>query len=254
MKTVHSTIDLFGVQFLLGVFILSVWGSAPLWAQTPSEDDRDRVSRMHAGLALGLTQPLGEFQDHVRLGGGLLGHFRVALDPRGLVSLRIDGGFLMYGNETQRVCLSPTVGCRIEVDLTTSNNIVLLSVGPEVSVPAGAARLYGKAGIGGDYFFTSSHVQGDVQNRPFATTRNFSDGGLAWTTGGGVEIPVARARGVPIALDLGLSYQRNGRREYLTRGDIIDLPDGSIAFDAKRSDANFLLWRVGVSVGLPSRR
>ena len=42
-------------------------------------------------------------------------------------------------------------------------------------------------------------------------------------------------------------------REYLTRGGIIDEPDGSISLDVKRSEADFLLWRIGASVGIVPR-
>lgn len=223
--------------------------AAPSGAQ---ETARDQSPRMAAGAALAIAQPRGEFSEYVDVGGGIMGHFRVALDDAGLLSLRVQGGFLTYGNETQRVCLSETVGCRIEVDLTTSNNIVLLGVGPELAVPLGRTRVYGHGTLGLGYFSTDSSVRGTsgVGEDPFASTRNYGDGGVAWNGGGGVEIPLGRLQDQPVLLDLGLSYQGNGRREYLTRGGIRDLPDGSLEFDVKRSQANFWLWRLGVSVGV----
>jgi hypothetical protein len=207
--------------------------------------------RMHAGLALAVAQPVGEFSDYVGAGGGLQGFFRVGLDPRGIVSLRVTGGFLQYGSETKRVCLSTTVGCRIEVDLTTSNNIILFGVGPELAVPIGRVRLYGNATAGLGYFSTDSSVKGATGGQDsFASTNNYGDGGFAWTGGGGIEVRVAQPKGVPISIDFGLSHQGNGRREYLTEGGITDRPDGSIVLDVKRSDADFILWRIGVSVGI----
>jgi hypothetical protein len=176
--------------------------------------------------------------------------FRVDLDPRGVFGLRLNGTFLNYGSETKRVCLSSTVGCRIEVDLTTSNNIFLVGLGPELALPLGRSRIYGNGSIGFGYFSTDSEVKGSSQGDAFATTRNYGDGGFSWHGGGGFEIFLAEASRTPISLDIGLSYQGNGRREYLTRGGITDLPDGSIQLDVKRSDANFLLWRLGVSLGL----
>lgn len=206
--------------------------------------------RFHAGLSGVVAQPLGEFDDYVDVGGGLEAHFRVNLDRRGIVSLRAQAGFVNYGSETKRVCLSQTVGCRIQVDLTTSNNIFLLGVGPELGLPLGPVRLYGNATVGLGHFSTDSRVEGTSgADDPFATTTNFSDGGFAWTAGGGLQVRVAEASGSPISIDLGTTYQRNGLREYLTEGGIIDRPDGSIELDVRRSEANLLLWRIGVSVG-----
>jgi hypothetical protein len=223
--------------------------AAPLAGQTP---DTLGLPRFYAGAAVAVAQPLGEFDDYVNVGGGLDAFFRVRLDEAGVVSLRVHGGFLTYGNETRRVCLSETVGCRIQVDLTTSNNIVLFGLGPELGVPLGRVRLYGNGSIGFDYFSTDSSVEGTSTDEPFASTTNFSDGGFSYNAGGGVEIRVAQARTLPISIDLGVAYQGNGRREYLTRGGIIDRPDGSLDFDVKRSEANFLLWRIGATVGIRS--
>jgi len=240
-----------GVLLVLG----GVLGGPPgLCAQASPSGEHHMAPRLHVGGGIAVAQPLGEFNEYVRVGGGILGFGRLQLDERGLVSLRLQGGFLTYGRETERVCLSETVGCRIEVDLTTSNNILLMGIGPELGVPLGNARMYGNAMLGFDYFSTDSQVSGSFEQEPFASTRNFGDGGLSWNLGGGLELPIARARAAPIALDVGLSYQGNGRREYLTRGDIRDRPDGSLEFDVKRSDANFLVWRLGVSVGIPGLR
>jgi hypothetical protein len=210
------------------------------------------LPRAYAGIAAAVAQPLDEFDEYVNVGGGIDGFFRVRLDDAGFVSLRLHGGFLTYGSETKRVCLSETVGCRIQVDLTTSNNIFLFGLGPELAVPLGRVRLYGNGSVGFDYFSTDSNVSGTSTENPFASTRNYGDGGFSWNAGGGLEIRVAEARTLPIAIDLGLAYQGNGRREYLTRGGIIDRPDGSLEFDVKRSQANFLLWRIGASVGIRS--
>lgn len=229
---------------LLVPFVLS-GPRAPLGAQAPDSAD----PRFHAGLSAIVAQPLGEFDDYVDVGGGLQAHFRVNLDPAGIVGLRFQGGFVNYGHETRQVCLSQTVGCRITVDLTTSNNIFILAAGPEIGVPLGPVRLYANGGIGLGYFSTDSHVSGTSDSEPFARTENYGDGGLALNGGGGAQIRIARAQEMPVSIDLGVSYQRNGQREYLTEGGIRDLPDGSIELDVRRSDANLLLWQLGVSVG-----
>lgn len=215
--------------------------------QTTGDDFRPRH---FAGASLAIAQPRGEFAEYVPVGGGLSAFFRSQVDESGWVAIRFQGSFLNYGNETKRVCFSGTVGCRVELDLTTSNNIFLIGAGPELAIPLGTSRLYGNATAGYSYFWTDSKVGGTVEDEPFASTTNYSDGGFSWSFGGGLEIGLGRAGDLPILLDLGFAHHGNGRREYLTEGGITDTPGGEIELDVKRSDAGFFLWRLGVSVGL----
>lgn len=235
---------------LLAVALLWIGTPARVVGQMGTDAGGDRSSRVSAGLAVAVAQPLGEFSEYVSVGGGLHGFLRVGLDGTGLIGLRVDGGVLTYGNETERVCLGGQVGCRIQVDLTTSNNILLFGVGPELAVPLGSSRIYGAGTVGLGYFSTDSRVSGSGESDPFASSRNYGDGGLSWTLLGGVEIPLGQVQGSRVSLDLGATYQRNGRREYLTRGAITEGEDGSLEFDVTRSEADFLLWRFGVAVGL----
>jgi hypothetical protein len=205
--------------------------------------------RAFAGGGLMVAQPVGEFSDFIGAGFGAGGHFLVKLDRRGILGFRADGGFIVYGHERQRVCLSTTVGCRIEVDLTTTNNIVFASIGPQLSVPAGAVQPYVNASMGFSYFATSSSISdtGIGDDEDFSTT-NFDDGTFAWQAGTGLRIPL-RTR-TPVLLDVGARYNTNGRVEYLRKGDIIDNPDGSITLTPQRSEANLVTWLIGVSVGI----
>jgi len=254
-----------GVVRLLTLTLAMVLALAlPLAAPAAAQNTWDRegespstwAPRTQAGGAFVIGQPLGEFRDYVRAGFGLDGFWRVGLDPDGWVSLRVDGAFLVYGQETNRVCLSATVGCRIQVDVTTSNSIVAAGLGPELAIPLGptGGGLYGGMSAGFSYFSTDSRVGGtqDPPDAAFASTRNFSDGGFAWTASGGLRFPVTRGR-TPVSVDLGVRRVGSGRREYLTRGDISERPDGSLEFNVRRSEADLLLWRIGVAVGLGGR-
>ncbi len=210
--------------------------------------------RAQAGGALFIAQPVGEFADYVDVGVGLGGHLLVRLDPAGAVSLRLDGGFVNSGRESKRVCLSRTIGCRILVDLVTSNNILFGSIGPQLAVPSGPVRPYVNGGIGLSYFATTSSVSGtSSSDDDFARTTNFDDVTLAWSAGGGLYIPL-RIGSTAFAIDLGARYLLNGEVEYLREGDIEDHPDGSITLHPTRSEANLLVWQIGVSFGIPSGR
>ena len=63
---------------------------------------------------------------------------------------------------------------------------------------------------------------------------------------------VSRGR-VPIDLNLGARYHENGRVEYLTKGDIVDNPDGSVTMYPVLSEANLMSYHFGVSIGIPRR-
>ena len=194
--------------------------------------------------------PVGEFADYIDTGFGIgfVGHLNLAGD--GALRLRLDGGFVQYGNETREVCLTT---CRIVVDLTTSNNIVFGSIGPELMVPRGFIRPYVNAGIGGAYFTTTSHFDGESDNQDFANTTNFDDGTFALTAGGGLYIPLSVSN-TPISIDLGARYHRNGQVRFLREGDIEDLPGGDIVIHPQHSNADLVTLQLGVSVGLRARQ
>ncbi|MEP7344592.1 MAG: hypothetical protein ABI877_04980, partial [Gemmatimonadaceae bacterium] len=191
----------------------------------PVHDPFSRDWRFEVGGSFNYGLPQGEFRDNVRQGFGVDGFFRWNFDRRGVLSLRTDGGYLGYGRETKRVPLSGTIGGRILVDLTTSNNIVHLGMGPQLTAPNGPFRPYVNGGIGFSYFFTESSVEGSNNNsEPFASTTNYDDFTLSLTSGGGILIPMGVRRDV--SLDLGVQYQNNGQVSYLRKGSIVDLPNG----------------------------
>jgi len=232
-------------------------GPAALAAQDsgqtqPAQDEAqwEVAPRLWTGGGLTVAQPRGEFADYVRAGIGIGGFFRASLDQHGILSLRADLGFMTYGRETQRIPLSETVGTLIEADLTTSNNIVVVGLGPEVGIPVGPVRLYGGGSAGYTYFHTDSELEGTRQDQePLFRTRNHSDGGFAWSGGGGLQVQVSGGR-TPVLVDLGATYHSNGRREYVTRDGIVTDAEGRPDIQTTRSDADFLVWRLGVSVGL----
>lgn len=222
--------------------------ASALQAQTPAP------SRFAGNVSAIVAQPVGEFDEYVNVGFGLGGNFRVNLGGSGVASLRFDAGYINYGRETQRVCLSETVGCRIVVDLTTTNNIVFGQAGLQLGVPRGPVRPYVHGGIGYSYFFTESSVEGTNNNEdPFASTTNFDDGTFSWTGGGGLLIPLSSGA-TPIALDLGVRYLNNNEVDYLTKGSIEDNPDGSIDIFPTRSEAHLVTYTIGVTIGFGGPR
>src|SRR5919202_1492482 len=96
---------------------------------------------------------------------------------RGALAARLDGGFLNYGRETLRLPLSDRAGGgRVRLDVTTTNDIVWLGVGPQIMAPRGLVRPYINGTAGVSYFATVSSVSGrDDLNASFAHDTNLED-------------------------------------------------------------------------------
>lgn len=199
-----------------------------------------------------VAQPIGGFRSNVDVAWGFGTAIRHNFSWFTPLALRGDFGFLNYGNERKRVPLSQTVN-RVLVDMNTTNNIALVTFGPELSIPRGPIRPYVYGFAGFSYFFTESSVGDDNDGGSFARTTNFDDGGLSTGFGGGLRIPINLRRAY-VAIDGGARRTYNGTRNYLRRGDIRDQPDGSLLFNARTTEADFWQFHLGASIGSRSRR
>ena len=215
--------------------------------------ERSAPARSGWGLdiAFQVAQPVHEFADNVSnafgVGSSLRHHFSW-FRPLGL---RGDVAIMNYGNERQRVPLSSAVN-RVTVEMNTSNNILLVGGGPELAVMRGPVRPYVHGFIGYSYFFTESSVGDDNGGGAFARSTNFDDGGFASGGGAGIRLPL-RARTTEISIDGGARFMRNGVRTYLRRGDVIDLPDGTLQFTPRTTNADFWVYYLGMSLDFRRR-
>lgn len=208
--------------------------------------DSTTIPRWHVGGAFDIGQPTGRFKQNVSNAVGLQAHLLLRLDARGNTALRLQAGWLNYGHESEQVCLGATPGCRIRANVSTSNSIVSLSIGPEWSVPLRKIRLYGHGLVGVSRFATLSALGGGILPDVVAADENYGDTGFFWSGGGGIQLRLNKRS----ALDVGVAYQGHGRRNYLIEGGITDNPDGSLDFDVKRSAADLVTIRLGFSTAL----
>jgi len=233
------------------VAALAALGATTLSAQaSPAQRANSNLPRGYGDINFAVARPLGDLGDFIGEGYGVTGGFVWNLDRDRVFGIRAEGGFVQYGNEQTDACL---VNCRIQVDVNTSNDIVFGGIGPQISVPTGPVRPYMNATAGFSYFFTHSSVSGDDDSYDQFDTTNHDDVVFALTGGGGLLIPLSMWN-APVLLDLGATFHRNGKATYLREGSIRDFPDGSIRIDPIRSDANFITYRIGISVGIPTRR
>jgi len=214
-----------------------------------SDTSAVNLPRWHVGLAAEAGQPVGEFKRHVNNAAGVQGLALLRLDRYGQVSLRLQGGWLNYGHESQRSCLETAPRCRVAVDVTTANGILSLALGPQFSVPLGRVRTYGYGLVGMSRLATVSGLGGGLLPDMVAADENFGDGGFVWSGGVGLQLPVRRRTSV----DIGVGYESHGVRDYLIKGGLTDQPDGSLGFDIKRSKADLFAIRIGFTTAIGRR-
>lgn len=239
-------------QFL-SAFAALLCLAAPASAQpTPPVRDSQAVTipRWHAGLSADAGQPVGDFKRNVNNAAGVQGHLLLRLDRYGLASLRLQGGWLNYGHESQRSCLGTAPHCRVAVNLTTANGIFSLALGPQFAVPLGRLRAYGYGLAGMSRFATVSGLGGGLLPDLVGGSENYGDGGLVLSGGIGLQLPVHRHT----TIDIAVGYERHGERDYLIKGGLTDQPDGSLGLDIKRSKADLYAFRLGVTTELRWRR
>jgi len=200
------------------------------------------VPRVWVTAAAQYARATGEFARYVRDGGGLDGSLIVGLGANSNIALRISGQLLIYGSQTRRYDMLPG----ITADVTTSNLITGLMVGPQVNAGTHGVRAYGFVGVGFNYFATTSEVTGSGSSEPFATSTNYDDITLALEGGGGVLLWL----GGTTSLDLGARYVSNGHVSYVTRQGVTVI-GGNFLVHPINSEVTLVVYHIGVSIGLP---
>ena len=202
--------------------------------------------RAFLGLSFVAGNPVGDLGTFFDQGFGAQLEGSWAMTEDGRLRLRTDLGGLVYGHERIAMCYPTT--CRIGVDLTTTNNIFFAGVGPEYAFTSGAFEPYVFGTVGLSYFATISSLSGADDGDDYFDTTNYSDVVMAWKVGGGARVRVRRGRH-PISLDFGIERHENGIANFLTEGDILDNPDGSLTLFPNRSEADLMTFRFGVTIG-----
>ena len=223
---------------------------SPLAAQLRDVTEEVAPGRIRgqAGGHLEYVRPEGDFGRFVDDGFGISGWAGVALGRNSQVIIGLEGGFVNYGRQTKTVPLSPTIP-GLYVDVTTQNNIATIGIPVRVELTRGMLRPYVVGSVGLAYFWTQTSARGTASSGDFATSVNFDDLTANWTGGGGLALQVSHGRN-PVAIDFGLRHVSNGQVEYLNEDSIQDGGGGTTIITPIRSEANFTLWQLGVTVGL----
>jgi len=240
-------------SFSATCWALALSVAAPAHAQRASGTPAAvREPTTFAGADLIYAEPRGEFRNYVRQAFGASGHLIHSIDAQGVLAFRAEVGYLTYGQRTTRQALGGGALGLIDVDVTTSNNIVVGSLGAQLMAPNGSVRPYAVGAVGFSYFFTESSVSGtnNGSGNPFVDTQNFGDGGFSSSWGGGLYIPI-RSRPLPLSIDLGVQMHKNADIQYLTKGSItFNGANRPPTIAPVRSAADYLSFRIGVSAAI----
>lgn len=192
------------------------------------------------GVSFSAADARGDLGFAIDQGFGLELNGGLPIAADGHLRLRGDAGFLIYGIENIQYC---DFGCRVVTDLTTTNSIAYIGVGPELVLARGDIQPYVHATAGMTWFLTTSSVDYNDGWGPEGETTNYSDHTIGFKYGGGIRFRASRR----VAIDMGVTRHENGPVTYLTKGDIVDNDDGSITMFPNQSEADLLNFQLGLS-------
>ena len=202
--------------------------------------------RKFGGLNLQVAVPQGEFADFVGSGYGASGNVTFMFGQSRQIGIRIGMSWLEYGRTTQTVPLSPTLP-GLFADLTTSNDIFTIGVGPEFHLTRSGFRPYVNGFIGFSLFTTRTSASGTSSSSSFAESENFNDFPFAYGVGGGFLYQVSHGK-TPVFLDASLRFEGHSTTRYLQEGSIQTAPNGSVILNPIESKTDLLVIHAGVQI------
>ncbi len=187
--------------------------------------------------------PVGTFGDRVGAspGAGVDLMSRLGQTPF-FVGVAFD--YLLYGTETRRVPLLPSVP-EVLSDVDTRNNLIRTHAIVRVRPSGGRVRPYAEGLLGFSYVYTRTSI--DLGYESGAGTTHLGDFAPSLGAGGGVTIELLSGPRGRLGLDIGLRYLTSGEVDYLARGDL--QRDGTgVTFEPSRSPASLFGLQVGIAV------
>jgi hypothetical protein len=235
------------LSHLLSVASAAALLATPIAAQDLQLENPPFVKRLSFSLAARWVEPVEAFARNVNYGMGLSGSLGYHLPGFKPLAIRTELSHHWYGWESKRVQLSPTAN-RVFVDMNTTNNIFVWTIGPELAYRNGPVQPYALWQAGFSNFYTKSSVRDEDTGTTFAESTNMDDYGWAIEYGGGVRFSVQTKGNMRTSIDIGGRMTVNGTREYLRSGDIFDLPNGSLVFNTRETPTNFFQFTLGIAL------
>ncbi len=252
---------------LLGLAAAALLTTTPAAAQnqlgaSPTDAERPPVAGQ-INLRGTVGVPQGSLQDNI---GGVGGGAHLYLGGwirQSPVLAGVDIGILNYGRTSDNVPFSRTVGPRIPVDVTTTNNVLETHLSVRLQPRRGRLRPFVEGLVGFKYLFTRTSLSeedlGDDVDAGdnIASSTNFDDFAFSGGAGAGLDVrvyqpddPAKRVQGV--GLHLGVQYLLGQEAEYLAEGALTDDNDNGeldrSELDVRRSRTTLLQPQFGVTV------
>jgi opacity protein-like surface antigen len=208
------------------VFGLMLVTSSLAGQRSALREVRDRGS---FGVDVIVAEPLGEFRTKGDIAAGLS---LAGVSSSNLLGFRIEASWLNYDNTYHGYGLS------------TNSNIASLAIGPQITFPFGAHKVYGFATVGGSLFWSSANYNAGCG----CSDSDYLDGDFTTTTsaGGGVQLAVSRN----IAIDFGVRGVRHERVQYIPAGGLTENPDGTFSAERVETPVEMRVFQVGVSFAI----
>jgi hypothetical protein len=241
--------------------------SAHAQSASPSASSDTRRVGWQANLRGTVGVPQGSLKDNIDgVGGGVHLYIGGWLGASPAL-LGLDLGILSYGRTTDTVPFSQTVGPRIPVDVTTTNNVLETHLSLRLQPRRGAARPFVEGLLGFKYLYTRTQLDDDVddglENDEIAGSTNFDDFAFSGGVGAGVDVLVYQPSSPTnwvqgLDLHLGVQYLLGQEAEYLAEGELEDTDgDGQLdreELDVRRSQTTLLQPQVGLTLRFFSNR
>jgi hypothetical protein len=191
------------------------------------------------GFGIGAQVPNGQFADLVDSGFQIQGHVSAPIWRRGLLGIRLQGGWANMGlrRREQRLLVNQIP---IDVTVKTKQEVVHLGLGPQAMFPLGPMGGHAYGTVGAVNFATDTEVYLDPdsgEDIPLSTTDQHSSWDVDFCVGFGLHFYF-------VALDAAWHFR--GATEYLP---IVVIPedDPAAIIEPVKGKANFwaltvLLW------------
>lgn len=224
-----------------GLLLSILFLVSPLWAQ---------LDVALNGLVLAPRGPFKENIDRNGFGGSLSAAYKFQESP---FSLGLHFGGAQYGSETTR----QTLLFPVQVDVTTSNNIIFMHLLGRVEKDFGFLVPYAEGLFGFSYLSTDSKIE-DIGNNnddnEIASDTQLEDYTSSYGLCGGVMIRLTDFENDEdnyfndsiLYLDLKIRYMFGGKADYLKEGDISQGPNNEVLFNASNSETDFISYHIGV--------
>ncbi len=206
--------------------------------------------------------PKGEFADNVENDGwGFTGWIAYG-QPRSMITVGGDFGFMNYGRETYTDILNPLTP-DILIDITTTNDIFMGHAFVRLGPTTGAWRPYVE-GIGGfQYLRTKTVVEyaedyWDEDLDPIGESTNWDDWTGSYGFGGGIDFYLGgTSEGIQpgeffdFLLSFNARYLYGGEAEYMKEGSI-HVDDDEVDYRLQFSKTDILVLTLGFSMSIGS--